>query len=125
MWFFIEGHAWKKPFVDLVVIDGGHSTPTIASDFGWAIKIAKTSGTIILDDYYFNVPKANVGCNFMLATLNAPYKVLPKVDPVFPDGDGKARGSVKLAQVEMKDVQITDRWDIPEDERWEFDPAKS
>ena len=113
----------KKPFVDLVLIDGGHSTPTIGSDFGWVIKIAKTSGTIILDDYYFGVPRANVGCNGVLASLNAPYKVLPKADPVYPDKDGKAKGSVKLAQVEMRDLQITDRWDVPKEERWVFSPS--
>ena len=115
----------REPFVDLVLIDGGHSSPTIGSDFSWAIKLAKTSATIFLDDYYFGVTKQNVGCNAALAVLNAPYVVLPKVDPVFPDGDGKAKGSVKLAQVEMKDLHITDRWDVPKDDRWEFDPAKS
>lgn len=112
----------KKPFVDVVIIDGGHSTHTIGSDFSWAIKIAKTSGTIFLDDYYHGVPKDNVGCNAPLAALNAPYTVLPKANPVFPNQDGKVAGQVKLVQVEMRDLQITDRWNVPEEDRWTFNP---
>ena len=113
----------KKPFVDLVLIDGGHSSPTIGSDFSLVIKVAKTSGTIFLDDYYYGVPRKCVGCNHVLASLNAPYTVLPKADPVYPDGDGKAKGSVKLAQVEMRSLQITDRWSVPEEKRWTFSPS--
>ena len=113
----------KKPFVDVVIIDGGHSSHTISSDFSWAIKICKTSGTIFLDDYYFGVSRNNVGSNSSLAALNAPYKVLPKADPVYPNLDGKAEGQVKMAQVNMRDLQITDRWNVPEEDRWTFNPS--
>ena len=105
----------KTPFVDLVIIDGGHSYSTIKSDFLGAIRIANTDGSIFLDDYYFGCPDPKIGANLVMGELNVPYKVLPKVD--------KAKGgyTIKLCQVEMKYVPRKD-WDMPEESSWRFEP---
>jgi len=108
----------KTPFVDFVLIDGGHSTPTISSDLQNAIKIAKTTATIFVDDYYFGIEEPNVGSNAVMGALNAPYKVLPKADKV------TKKGMAKLVQIEVRDLQIIDRWDVPEEESWRYEPGK-
>lgn len=105
----------KKPFVDMAVIDGGHSKGTIKNDLLLVMKIMKPSGVIFLDDYYFNCPTPNVGAQTVCEGLNIPYTVLPKAD--------KARdGSiVKIVRIDMKDVPRPDVWEVPE-KSWQFTP---
>jgi predicted O-methyltransferase YrrM len=106
----------KKPFVDMVVIDGGHSKGTIKSDLLLMMRIMKPSGVIFMDDYYFNCPTPNVGAQTVCEGLNVPYTVLPK-------GDRARDGSiVKLARIDMKDVPRPDVWTIPQEKSWKFTP---
>ena len=111
--------AGKKPFVDMVVIDGGHSKGTIKNDLLLVMKIVKSSGVIFLDDYYFNCPTPNVGAQTVMEGLNIPYTVLPKSD--------KARdGSiVKIVRIDMKDVPRPDQWDVPKEQSWQFTPGEA
>lgn len=106
----------KKPFVDMAVIDGGHSKGTIKSDLLLVMRIMKPSGVIFLDDYYFNCPTPNVGAQTVCEGLNVPYTVLPK-------GDKARDGSIiKLARIDMKDVPRPDVWEIPKEQSWKFTP---
>jgi len=113
---YVDG---KKPFVDMVVIDGGHSKGTIKNDLITVMKIVKTSGAIFLDDYYFNCPTPNIGAQTVMEGLNIPYTVLPKSD--------KARdGSiVKIVRIDMKDVPRPDIWDVPKEKAWQFAPGEA
>jgi predicted O-methyltransferase YrrM len=113
----------KKPFVDFVLIDGGHLTATVDSDFRSVTKIAKTTGHIFFDDYYFGVSVPNVGCNGVLAGVNAPYTVMASIDPVILNKE--KQGHTMVAYLKMKDLQITDRWDVPEKESWSYSPEAS
>lgn len=106
----------KKPFVDMAVIDGGHSKGTIKSDLLLTMKIMKPSGVIFMDDYYFNCPTPNVGAQTVAEGLNIPYTVLPK-------GDKARDGSiVKIIRIDMKDVPRPDVWEIPQEKAWQFAP---
>lgn len=106
----------KKPFVDMAVIDGGHSKGTIKSDLITIIKVMKSSGVIFLDDYYFNCPTPNVGAQTVAEGLNIPYTVLPK-------GDRTKDGSiVKIMTINMKDVPRPDAWDMEKEKAWQFKP---
>jgi hypothetical protein len=107
----------KKPFVDVAIIDGGHSVPTIKSDFLNILPIMKTDGIIFIDDYYFNCEDRKVGANSVMGDLNIPYTVLPKVD--------KAKGGyfIKMVKVEMKDVP-RNSWDMREETTWKFNPQE-
>lgn len=108
--------AGKKPFVDMVVIDGGHSKGTIKSDLLTVMKIVKSSGVIFLDDYYFNCPTPNIGAQTVTEGLNIPYTVLPK-------GDKARDGSiVKIIRIDMKDVPRPDVWTVPDEKSWKFTP---
>lgn len=106
----------KKPFVDMAVIDGGHSKGTIKSDLLLTMKLMKPSGVIFLDDYYFNCPTPNVGAQTVAEGLNIPYTVLPK-------GDKARDGSiVKIIRIDMKDVPRPDVWEVPQGQAWQFTP---
>jgi predicted O-methyltransferase YrrM len=106
----------KKPFVDVAVIDGGHSKGTIKSDLLLTMKVMKPSGVIFLDDYYFNCPTPNVGAQTVAEGLNIPYTILPK-------GDKTKDGSiVKIMRIDMKDVPRPDVWEIPSEKSWKFTP---
>ena len=109
---YVQG---KKPFVDLAIIDGGHSVPTIKSDFLNIIKIMKTDGVIFMDDYYFKCKDMSIGANMVLGDVNVPYTVLPKVD--------KAKDGyfVKMIRLDMKHIprQV---WEMPDDIKWSYDP---
>lgn len=108
--------AGKKPFVDMVVIDGGHSKGTIKNDLLTVMKIVKSSGVIFLDDYYFNCPTPNIGAQTVTEGLNIPYTVLPK-------GDKARDGSiVKIIRIDMKDVPRPDVWTVPDEKSWKFTP---
>jgi hypothetical protein len=110
---YVEG---KKPFVDMVVIDGGHSKGTIKSDLITVMKIVKSSGVIFLDDYYFNCQIPNVGAQSVAEGLNIPYTILPK-------GDKTRDGSiVKIMRIDMKDVPRPDVWEVPQEKSWKFTP---
>lgn len=110
---YVDG---KKPFVDMVVIDGGHSKGTIKSDLLTVMKIVKSSGVIFLDDYYFNCPTPNIGAQTVTEGLNIPYTVLPK-------GDKARDGSiVKIIRIDMKDVPRPDVWTVPDEKSWKFTP---
>lgn len=109
----------KSPFVDMVLIDGGHSRGTIKNDLLTVLKIVKSSGVIFLDDYYFNCPTPNVGAQTVTESLNIPYTVLPK-------GDKARDGSiVKIIRIDMKDVPRPDVWDVPKASAWQFEPGEA
>ena len=111
--------AGKVPFVDMVLIDGGHSKGTIKSDLITVMKIVKSSGVIFLDDYYFNCPTPNVGAQTVCEGLNIPYTVLPK-------GDKCRDGSiVKIIRIDMKDVPRPDVWNVPDSSAWQFKPGEA
>lgn len=106
----------KKPFVDMAVIDGGHSKGTIKNDLLTVMKVMKSSGVIFLDDYYFNCPTPNVGAQTVMEGLNIPYTVLPKNDRV------KDGSIVKIVRIDMKDVPRPDAWDMAKEKSWQFTP---
>ena len=106
----------KRAFVDMVLIDGGHSKGTIKSDLITVMNIVKSNGVIFLDDYYFRCTKPNVGAQTVAEGLNIPYTILPK-------GDKANDGSIiKIMRIDMKDVPKPDRWDVPKEESWQFKP---
>jgi predicted O-methyltransferase YrrM len=107
----------KKPFVDVCLIDGGHSVGTIKSDLLTVMKIMKHDGVIFLDDYYFNCPTPNIGAQAVLCNVQVPYTVLPKADKT---NDGSI---VKMVRINMRDVPKLNEWDVPEDRSWQFKPA--
>lgn len=104
----------KKPFVDMALLDGGHSKGTIKSDLLACMKIVKRSGVIFIDDYYFDCPTANVGAQSVMGEVQVPYTVLPKADKA---ADGSL---VKIIRIDMKDVPGRNEWDIPEEQSWQF-----
>ncbi len=70
---------------DFIFIDGGHSYETIKSDLDNALAIIKPGGTIVLDDWYEDMPEddlENFGCNRPLNECGRDYEVLPIADPV-------------------------------------------
>lgn len=107
----------KKPFVDMAIIDGGHSTGTIKSDLLTVLKIMKPTGTVFLDDYYFECPTPKVGAQTVLSGIQVPYIVLPRADRA---NDGSI---IKLVQMNMRDVPRIDEHDLPEEKSWAFSPA--
>jgi predicted O-methyltransferase YrrM len=113
---YVEG---KTPFVDMVLIDGGHSKGTIKNDLITIMKVVKSSGVIFLDDYYFNCPTPNIGAQTVCEGLNIPYTVLPKGDKC---RDGYI---VKLVRIDMKDVPRPDVWNVPSESSWQFAPGEA
>lgn len=108
--------AGKKPFVDMAVIDGGHSKGTIKNDLIGLLPIMKSTGVLFLDDYYFNCPTPNVGAQTVMEGLNIPYTVLPKSDRA------KDGSIVKIVRIDMRDVPRPDIWDVPKGAEWQFAP---
>ena len=107
----------KKPFVDMAIIDGGHSTGTIKSDLMTLLPIMSADGVVFMDDYYFNCPVQNVGAQSVLCHVQVPYTVLPK-------GDKAKDGSiVKLVRINMRDVPRPNVYEVPEEASWQFKPA--
>jgi predicted O-methyltransferase YrrM len=111
---FVKG---KKPFVDLVLIDGGHSVGTIKSDFLTVLPIVNATGVIFLDDYYYNCPVRNVGAQSVLCNVQVPYTVLPLADRA---RDGSI---IKLVKINARDIPRGNQWDMPEGDTWQFKPA--
>ena len=107
----------KKPFVDMVVIDGGHSQGTIKSDFLTVLQIVKPTGTVFLDDYYFGCQIPKMGAQTVMCNIQVPYTVLPIADRA---NDGSI---IKLVEVKMRDVPRIDAHDVPEEKAWKFNPA--
>lgn len=105
----------KKPFVDMAIIDGGHSKGTIKSDLLNCFKIVKPEGVIFIDDYYFNSPKTNIGAQSVLGDISVPYTVLPKAEKA---NDGAI---IKVVKIEMRHVPRND-WEVPEEQSWKFEP---
>ncbi|MFW9943667.1 MAG: class I SAM-dependent methyltransferase [Candidatus Sifarchaeia archaeon] len=106
----------KEFFVDVCLIDGGHSAATIKNDFLNVLKIMKDDGVIFMDDYYFNCPTPGLGAQCVCAEMNVPYTVLPKVDK---SRDGSL---IKVVRIDMKDVPrmpVHEKTDRP---TWEFEP---
>lgn len=106
----------KEPFVDVALLDGGHSFHTIKSDLLTLLPIVKDSGTIFIDDYYFRCPTENVGAQLVMAEVNVPYTVLPKVDRA------KDGSLIKMVKINMMDVPRRTKWDIDKDVQWRFEP---
>lgn len=110
----------KKPFVDLAVIDGGHSKGTIKNDLLQLLNIMKTNGVIFLDDYYFGCPTSNLGAQEVLRDLNLPFTVLPKMGKAV-DRESKVPYIIKMARIDMKDVPRPSQWEAPAS-AWQFKP---
>lgn len=106
----------KEPFVDMVFIDGGHSKHTVKSDFINIVQIVKDTGTIFMDDYYFNCKIPDMGAQTMLAEANVPYMVLPKMDKV------KDGSLVKLVKIRMIDVPRMPTPNMTPEQQWKFRP---
>ena len=107
----------KKPFVDLAVIDGGHSTGTIKGDFLTLLPIMKPTGVIFMDDYYYECPTPKVGAQTVLCNVQVPYTVLPRADKA------KDGSIIKMVRIDMKDIPRAGSWDVPEGESWKYQPA--
>jgi len=107
----------KKPFVDLCIIDGGHSQGTIKSDFLLVLNIMKPNGIVILDDYYYGCQIPKMGAQTVMCNIQVPYTVLPLADKAH---DGSI---IKLVQVSMRDVPNISTHDVPEEKAWKFNPA--
>lgn len=107
----------KKPFVDMAIIDGGHSVGTIKSDLLTLLPIMKIDGVIFMDDYYFNCPTPNIGAQSVLCHVQIPYTVLPKSDKA------KDGSIVKLVKISMRDVPRPNLFEVPEESSWQFKPA--
>lgn len=106
----------KERFVDVAIIDGGHSVPTIKSDFLHILSMMKTDGVIFIDDYYFLCTDVKIGANAVMGDLNVPYTVLPKVDKA---KDGYL---VKIVKVDMRDVP-TKHWEMSAEQSWTYQPS--
>lgn len=118
--YMVGGH----PIADFSLIDGGHSAATIHNDFVQIMRLTHTKGTIFFDDYYIGITENSpVGANPVLANIKAPYTVYPQSDPVYLNGDKEPTGKVKIVRMDMRDIKITDRWDVPEEESWSFSPS--
>lgn len=111
----------KKQFVDLCVIDGGHSQGTIKSDLLTVLEIMKPNGTVIMDDYYYGCQIPKMGAQAVLCNIQVPYTILPLADKV-PSGP-MAGTLIKLAQINMRDVPQLNKHDVPEEQAWQFNPA--
>ena len=111
---YIKG---KEPFVDIAIIDGGHSTGTIKSDFLTLLPIMKSDGVIFLDDYYYECPTPHMGAQTVLCNVQIPYTVLPRADRA---RDGSI---VKLVQINMRDVPRLGKHETPKESAWQFQPA--
>lgn len=107
----------KEPFVDMVIIDGGHSQGTIRNDMMASLALIKHSGAIFLDDYYFDCPISGVGAQTALAHFNVPYTVLPVTE--------KAKGGylIKMVRVNATDVPRLNLWSMSDEETWRFEAA--
>jgi len=113
----IEYAKGKQPFVDVAIIDGGHSTGTIKSDLLGVIPLMKSDGVIFLDDYYYECPTQHVGAQTVLCNVQIPYTVLPK-------GEKTRDGSiVKIVQINMRDVPRLSQHETPKEAAWQFQPA--
>lgn len=63
--------------VDFAFVDGGHSKPTIASDWHWLSQILAPGAVVMFDDYY--VPESPLfGCNDVVRNLK--HRLLPVTD---------------------------------------------
>lgn len=63
--------------VDFAFVDGGHSKPTIASDWHWLRQMLAPGAIVVFDDYY--VPESLwFGCNDIMRDL--PHRLLPETD---------------------------------------------
>lgn len=111
---YIEG---KKPFVDMALIDGGHSKGTIQNDLLKIIPIMKPTGAIFMDDYYFDCPISNVGAQEVLKNCNMAFTVLPKAGRAKA---GKGFYMVKMVRIDMRDVPRPNVWDVSADQSWTF-----
>jgi len=114
--YYVTG---KKPFVDMALIDGGHSKGTIKNDLLKILEIMKPSGVIFIDDYYFGCTDAGIGAQSLMGEIQLPYTVLPKAD--------KTKGGylVKLVQINMNEVPRPNAWEVPEAQAWKFAPGEA
>jgi len=106
----------KAPFIDMALIDGGHSKGTIKSDLLAILRIVKRNGVIFIDDFYFGCKDDSIGAQSALVDFNVPFTVLPMGD--------KARGNmiVKVVKIALRDVPTLGKWDIPSKIAWQFNP---
>lgn len=117
----VEYSKSHKPFVDMALIDGGHSKGTIKSDLLAIIPIMNTNGAIFIDDYYFDCPITNVGAQEVLRDSNIPFTVLPKPGTAKDKVTGK-KYLIKIVRIDMKDVPRPNVWEAPSS-AWRFEPA--
>lgn len=95
--------AARREF-DLIFIDGGHASETIASDWSNVRRLMSPRTTVLFDDYYLNEPKdvAGVGCQGLIDGLDrAAYEVtILEPEDRFAKEWGTLR--VKMARVRLK-----------------------
>jgi hypothetical protein len=91
-----------KKKVDLVFIDGGHSTKTIANDWYYVKKMMHKNTVVIFDDYYSNNNKfiKKFGCNKTINELTNNYikNILPIKDVI------KNLNNTKVQMVAVKKI---------------------
>jgi len=83
---FIEGFNDE---VDLIFLDGGHSSETIRNDWENIYKIMNNNTICIFDDYYKSKNTNQPGCNFIIDNLDRELfsvEILPECD-CFEDKD--------------------------------------
>lgn len=61
------------PIMDVIYIDGGHSIPTVESDWGNAKKLMGAHTVVFFDDYFDDFPM--LGCKFLESQLSRRYEV--------------------------------------------------
>lgn len=75
--------AKRGILVDFAFVDGGHSIPTITSDWKHLKSIMAPGGVVVFDDFY--TPESDrFGCNS--AIRDEKYEILPHVDYTRDDG---------------------------------------
>lgn len=89
---------------DFILIDGGHSVETIASDWGYAQQLLGRHGVVIFDDCYEGTHSdAGLGCDTIVAAIDRSQydvKVLERRDQFEKDF---GRLSIRLVQVTRRE----------------------
>lgn len=102
---FLERNAGPdREQFDLVFIDGGHASETIASDWSHVRELMGPRTTVLFDDYYLNDPKdvAGVGCRSLIDALDRSAYEVAILEP--EDRFAKDWGTlrVRMARVRLR-----------------------
>lgn len=111
--------AGKELEIDLAFIDGGHSIPTIASDFG---NLKDISQVVVLDDFY-SLDDNNVipdvsrfGCNALLEPGEYDVFIMPQADPVAGGGRVQMACWPREAWPENQNIVIKTKNCVPDEQ---------